>query len=135
MYLSGRQTVSEAQRQRCKLERPGALLQRSGRHVLGDEHDRPAGRVELKAVDESKDVLVLHVLQQLDLVADLRLLSLANAVHDHLAPGDLVSFLLIVAFEDLLERAMAQLNVELRKARGGSAVARAPREPGAQRWV
>ena len=58
---------------------------------------------------------MLYVLQQLDLLPDLRLLSLVNAVHDHLAPGDLVPLLLVVALEDLLEGPLAQLGVELRR--------------------
>ena len=62
---------------------------------------------------------MLYVLQQLDLLPDLRLLLLVNAVHDHLAPGDLVPLLLVVALEDLLEGPMAQLGVELRRQKLG----------------
>lgn len=62
---------------------------------------------------------MLYVLQQLDLLPDLRLLLLVNAVHDHLAPGDLVPLLLVVALEDLLEGPMAQLGVELRRQKFG----------------
>ena len=57
---------------------------------------------------------MLHVLQQLDLLRDRALLALADAVHDHLAPRDLVPLLLVVALEDLLEGPMPQLGVELR---------------------
>ena len=57
---------------------------------------------------------MVHVLQQLNLVADLSLLGFANAVHDHLAPSDLDPILLVVALVDLLESPMAQLGVELR---------------------
>ena len=62
---------------------------------------------------------MLYVLLQLDLLPDLRLLLLVNAVHDHLAPGDLVPLLLVVALEDLLEGPMAQLGVELRRQKLG----------------
>ena len=59
-------------------------------------------------------MLVLHVLQQLDLLRDRALLALADAIHDNLAPRDLVPLLLVVALEDLLEGPMPQLGVELR---------------------
>ena len=79
---------------------------------------------------------MLHVLQQLDLLRDRTLLSLANAVHDHLAPGDLVPLLLVVALEDLLEGPMAQLGVELRTQRSfGLRAARASGRPGVQGWA
>ena len=79
---------------------------------------------------------MLYVLQQLDLLPDLRLLSLVNAVHDHLAPGDLVPLLLVVALEDLLEGPLAQLGVELRRQKVWvSEVARASGRPGVQGWA
>ena len=56
---------------------------------------------------------MLHVLQQLDLLRDRALLALADALHDNLAPRDLIPLLLVVALEDLLEGPMAQLGVEL----------------------